>query len=583
MQIVHRTLSSPIARLASLALLLAGATVAPVRSQSLVNPGFEGAFKTVAAPAPGSPEQISGAIGAGWNDNTDWTPATIHYAKDATVVHSGMASQEIIADSGFAQFAQYITFTKSGDYKAGIWLKAKSPTWVTVMIREGGAPYKAFASASVKIDTTWTNVTCSGVVDPGGAGLFVIIGGRGTAAEPGATIWLDDATLAPATQSAELLIPAQIPIPAAYFGMNANHMGDRPGYAWPALAFGTFRSWDSGIIWPNIETASGVFDWSLMDSKLAAAQRHGAQFLFTMGLTPRWAAPSSPNTYSGVARVPDNIKDYSEFLTAVATRYKGKVHAYEPWNEPDGEGFFHGSPAQIAMLEREMASAIKPIDPSAIICTAPISSISQIHWFDEYLAAGGGKHADVIAYHLYTDRPEDDIQSVQLIRSVLRTHGIGSKPIWNTESGLQIEGTTAQHSAAFVARVLIVDWAAGISRSFWYAYDNTSYYGLDVLNPDHTTNPAELSPSGVAYKLVRNWLLGSVMKSCARDINGTWVAALKRRTGNSGWIVWNPGGDMRFRIPSAWSARAVTNLAGTTATLSSAVVSVSESPIFLTR
>ena len=89
---------------------------------------------------------------------------------------------------------------------------------------------------------------------------------------------------------------------------------------------------------------------------------------------------------------------------------------------------------------------IKSIDPSAIVTTPAVSSsgwpLSHDAWLDQYLAAGGGKFADVIAWHGYAGRndrpalpPEGLSEQIKALRNVLAKHGLSQLPIWNTEGG----------------------------------------------------------------------------------------------------------------------------------------------------
>ncbi|HPB40996.1 MAG TPA: 50S ribosomal protein L9, partial [Flexilinea sp.] len=54
---------------------------------------------------------------------------------------------------------------------------------------------------------------------------------------------------------------------------------------------------------------------------------------------------------------------YFRFVNAVAARYRGKVPAYEVWNEPDGRGgFFRGGCNDLARMIKLAYCAIKQAD-----------------------------------------------------------------------------------------------------------------------------------------------------------------------------------------------------------------------------
>src|SRR5579871_1923018 len=59
-------------------------------------------------------------------------------------------------------------------------------------------------------------------------------------------------------------------IPASLFGMSS-HSDVLFGTPWPTMPIYGMRLWDAGTGWGQINTASGVYDWTLLDSWIAAA------------------------------------------------------------------------------------------------------------------------------------------------------------------------------------------------------------------------------------------------------------------------------------------------------------------------
>ena len=557
----------------------------PLRAQTLTNPGFEGAYQAVSPTADTASDsaRITGSIAPGWSDNTSWAKnVAIDYGAAPDDPHGGASSQRITVTQGFAQFVQPVTFT-AGRHRASVWMRAKPAQWVSLSLRQNGSPYAGYAGTPVKVGAAWIKVTTAGLTPDVGGYVMVNLSGPGT-------VWLDDGDLgqAAAQQPAVSLSPSAEPIPPTYFGLNVNHMHDAPGFDWPALPFGTFRTWDSGDVWPGIETARGVYNWTNMDKDVAEAQAHHAEFLFTLGGTPRWAtsAPDSKNSYVGYTVPPDNLQDWKDFLTAVATRYKGRIRAYEVWNEPD-LSFYTGTPAQLVAMERAAAQVIHRVDPSALVLTPPPSgvyAIAPLKWFDSYLQAGGGRSADVIPYHQYDGDEEANIEEVREFRALLAQYGLAAKSLWLTEVGRDRPGVSEADGAAFVARTFLIGHALGLHRVFWYAYDNgPAYFSLDEAdNEGKTRDPHQLGASGIAYREVERWLLGARMLSCARSADGVWTAGLRRADGSRAWAVWCPGGPRSFPVPAAWRVRRLQDLAGATRAIQDASVPLGPAPVLLT-
>lgn len=94
------------------------------------------------------------------------------------------------------------------------------------------------------------------------------------------------------------------------------------------------------------------------------------------------------------------------------------------WNEPDiqgPEGFYNGSPESLAALEAATAAALAQEDPKALLLTPPMSGgngATQLGWLGRYLKAGGGKHAQAVAWHAYVSAPEAGLNGIEAVRQV---------------------------------------------------------------------------------------------------------------------------------------------------------------------
>src|SRR5471030_2964018 len=179
------------------------------------------------------------------------------------------------------------------------------------------------------------------------------------------------------------------PIPATFFGMHVN----QTNVAW--TTFGSYRLWDDGTAWANINTSNGVYNWSPLDAWVNKAQQQNVQLLYTFGRTPTWAS-SSPTTscdYApGQCVAPSSYTNWDKFVTAIATRYKGKIKYYEMWNEPNDAGFWKGTTAQMVEMTRRGANIIHSIDPNAEVLSpgATWSATTAWAWLDDFLTQGGG-------------------------------------------------------------------------------------------------------------------------------------------------------------------------------------------------
>ena len=86
----------------------------------------------------------------------------------------------------------------------------------------------------------------------------------------------------------------------------------------------------TGAYWSTVEPAPGQWDWNVADAIVDGARANGQQVLYILSGAPQWACGCT----NGAAR-PANIELWKDFVSHVALHMKGRVAAYEIWNEPD--------------------------------------------------------------------------------------------------------------------------------------------------------------------------------------------------------------------------------------------------------
>jgi hypothetical protein len=126
--------------------------------------------------------------------------------------------------------------------------------------------------------------------------------------------------------------------------------------------------------WRNIEgKGKGQFEWNEPDRLLSAISRRGLKVIARLDNQPQWA--SSTVQWPGTGP-PDRLSDWTDFLRALATRYRGQIEAYEIWNEPNlAREWGDKRPDPKAYMDMLKASydTIKEADPDALVVTAGLS------------------------------------------------------------------------------------------------------------------------------------------------------------------------------------------------------------------
>lgn len=178
------------------------------------------------------------------------------------------------------------------------------------------------------------------------------------------------------TATPEGLIPFDTPTPSAPtfdYGIEAFFGGQDASVVVQQIT-GLSMHWAKlRVSWREVETSPGSFDFAQTDSAVDALQLAGLNILLTVADAPDWARSSAVENGP-----PDNYPDFDAFLGTLATRYAGRVQAYEIWNEPNLRREWNnplhplGADSYVALL-RGAYVAVKAIDPNALVVSAGLA------------------------------------------------------------------------------------------------------------------------------------------------------------------------------------------------------------------
>ena len=364
--------------------------------------------------------------------------------------------------------------------------------------------------------------------------------------------------------------------------------------SWPAVRFGSWRLWDAGVAWPSLEPRRGEWQFERLDGYVDLAERHHVDLLLPLALTPAWASSDTQQVSSSASTSmpkPPDLGLWRQYVYAVASRYRGRIHAYEIWNEPNMDQFYSGSVRQMVGIVREARGALKQVDSTILVVSpAPVGE-GGLRWLQEFFAIGGGSYVDIIGYHFYVinEPPEALRERIARVRGIMAAYGLENRPLWNTETGWIITESdrsvdprsagfavntkvlSQTEAADYVARALIVGWTAGLRRFYWYAWDN---YAMGLVEQDGRT----LKPAADAFGQVETWLVGAQLTCDQPNNNGTWVCPVTRPQAGPRLVIWNPVRTAPFEPPAAWSTVSVRQLSGSLSRLKRAEIVADASP-----
>ncbi|MET0452546.1 MAG: cellulase family glycosylhydrolase, partial [Mycobacterium sp.] len=206
------------------------------------------------------------------------------------------------------------------------------------------------------------------------------------------------------------------------------------------------------IPWYWVEPKQGQYDWSQVDAVVKAATARNMGILADINGAPAWAAVPGGTAPSAAPKDP---KQFAAFAALAATRYKGKISAYEIWNEPNGQYFYNPTPnaAGYVALLKAAYPAIKLADPSATVVGGVIAAVNKdygdfatgaVNYVSQMYAAGAKGYFDALSFHPYATGlafstggilPDSPKSQLEAIRQLMVYYGDGGKKIWASEYG----------------------------------------------------------------------------------------------------------------------------------------------------
>jgi hypothetical protein len=279
-----------------------------------------------------------------------------------------------------------------------------------------------------------------------------------TAARPVPT-----ATASPQVNNTATPAPTTTPVPKPDIGVQGQFIGpdgDNGIRSAANLGVGWIKQ---QIDWNSVEYERGQYRWEELDRLVAEAQKYGLKIMFSVARAPGFSRPE-PVEEDGP---PSDFSIFRDFMNALSTRYRGRVAAYELWNEPNLKREWRGhelSAGKFVELIEAGAEGVRAGDPAAIIISgAPavtgiddkINAIDDRVFLREMVQAGVGDLVDAIGVHPYgaANPPDERAADAGHLRSGYNTHPsfffldtiedyhqiLGdakiNKPLWVTEFG----------------------------------------------------------------------------------------------------------------------------------------------------
>lgn len=246
----------------------------------------------------------------------------------------------------------------------------------------------------------------------------------------------------------------------------------------------------SGATWLRVDLHTsqftwtpGQYSWRGMDALVAGANARGIALVGVLSQLPEYARPAGSSRNHGPTTAHERAA-FAEFSKTLASRYRGRILAYEVWHNPNMADTWSPSPAisdYVALLA-DTSVALRAADPNATILAAGTGYSSQpglasLQWVETLYARGAAAHFDALAVHA-NPNPNGTLGDLSLLddyRAVMDRHGDQDARLWVTQSGVATAGEGAS-TEALQAKLLT---AAGQA---WARTPNHGPLFWDTLN-----------------------------------------------------------------------------------------------------
>lgn len=290
--------------------------------------------------------------------------------------------------------------------------------------------------------------------------------------------------------------------------------------------------------WRDIEPyAKGGYDWFRPDEIVERIDRSGLNLLVRLDVNPIWTLETVPEELWAENQPPVNYQDFGDFCFAVAERYRGRIQAYQVWNEPNLSrewGDRSPNPAEYTELLRVCYLGIKMGDPDAIVISAglaptgtqPPLAMPDTDFLQGMYEAGAAAYFDVLGVNApgykappetapaFVADPANDLggnawaafRHVETIRAIMVANGDEAKQVAILEMGwmrqqeyfpdYQWHGVTEQQQADYLvgayeyAREHWQPWIGLMTTIYIADYDwqpeTNEQYWWSIVLPDGT-------------------------------------------------------------------------------------------------
>lgn len=259
------------------------------------------------------------------------------------------------------------------------------------------------------------------------------------------------------------------------------------------------------ISWAGAEPEPGKFPENTSYDTAASLQaRYGLKVLQVFHDTPGWAIDKQLDGDGARGRFPRDLRVLYKFCKAMAQRYKGKVLAWEPWNEANITVFGGHTIDEMCTHQKAAYLGFKAGNPDVTVCWNVYAGAGTTLHSKGVLENEAWPYFETYNIHSY-NKPDDYFSSFAPAREAAC-----GRPIWLTECGIPLPWKTERpwgelspedelRQAKFIAQSYASSLFAGVNRHFFFILGNyqEGQTQFGILRNDQTPRPGYIALAAV--------------------------------------------------------------------------------------
>lgn len=265
------------------------------------------------------------------------------------------------------------------------------------------------------------------------------------------------------------------------------------------------------ITWKEMQPQRGKTTDARTTYDLAAdiQAKAGLRVLQVFHYTADWATEAADGPNAG-KHFPRDLRDMYNLGKAMAQRFHGKVHAWEPWNEANIEMFGGQTVDEMCSLQKAAYLGFKAGDPDVIVGWNVYTTLPTPQHTEGLEDNGAYPYYDTYNIHTY-EWHHDYARLWGPARAAA-----GGKPLWVTEADRGIRYETEGpwyeqtpenelHKSRYIAQAYACSLSAGCTRHFQFILGNFAeefnHTQFGLLRKDFTPRPAYVALAAVGRLL----------------------------------------------------------------------------------